>query len=1662
MSIYSILIFVNIYSIAISIVDKHYKKIRNQIRILDTLADSEYIVNNSEKIIIIGQNGHSYSSNYVDENGQLFVLSYQSNSKERYVYSLLDNGRIYFNDNPHIYSFNNDITSYTGNTILISSNQEKYLFSIINGDNYFEILDLSSSNLDNNIYVSSTSLTPDSLYIASYRNSLFNLKNEENTFIFTFYNIYTTIFNIKAYKNILLKGKLSVTSGNIAYDVTVQKTYPNLYFSDSSNCFETTNYINCFYLNFLGLIAITILDKDLTLKTTFPLESEITSNDESNFRKGIFLKDELCAYIYFKNDDTKPILYLAYLTYDQTNGYKINFPNSNFNSLCLNFDKDSDNNCDLNDLIKIHDNRFTFISTTKDKKNVIIYLIDLYNNDKNIKIRIYILSLNGYDMHSNLRLFLFKNFIGFNYCYGEQENCGFRILNYANTTDFEKIDDFLTKLDTINPLNLWTNIEIENNLFDYELKGVKIISIPDNEKTRLSIKKLSDLEEIKSNDVLINDSIFFNYIANKTITNGDYIIEFTPIVSEKSYEEFNLIPTVYTIGENVDQESEFTSLEYIGRYGHFPFNLQHHNDFKCHGNCNLCYKSYVSDNEQYCSKCQDNYYFIENTENCFHEPIGYYFNKEKNVYSVCHSLCAKCASKEINSTYMNCLSCIDKNYKYYPKNKNCLNCPKYVNYDQTECIDEIPIKYYLSDSIYGIIENCHILCSICSEGPTSTSMNCDYCIEGYYLKIDNNNNKNCISNDVAIEKNYFKDAEKNIYYECYDLCSTCDNFGNSTNMNCLTCVNEIKYGYDEIYKNCFLNITCNINSSYYYTYDENNLKAKICLDNGQFCPNILPFELISTKECISTCPYEDLINNICKPSNIEVGVELMKETLENEIETNDEMIEDVLNDEFEDITILGSNSTYQITTTSNQEEKINNKVDDSVSNINLGECEKIIKKENNISENVSLIIIKDDLKRNETISTQVEYQVYDPITRKVLNLSSCKNISIKISVPLDVDDKTLDLYKKASEQGYDIFDSESDFYNDVCTVYTSEKGTDMILSDRRSDILNNTPSLCEDGCKYSGVDLETKKALCECSPKNYINTNTSEINFSLKFFEKIFFKLDLFNYKILGCSKLLLNEKNIIHNYGFYIIGFLLLLFFILIPINLISSSYQLKIKCYKIIQDKQNFELKNTNNNTVKKNNMEGDDLQLVLSNTKLKVDNITSQKISNLKKAKTLINNINFSSSKMKRVSLKKNNSLNISNNNKININININNPNQNQNDNNNNIIMNEEKNIKGLKKQKTLNNIKINNFQSPKLKNIRNKIKRRSIAKLAFLDNSNILDNNKKGSDSLEPINPRLFTKKTLVIDKDNNFLRNNDDIKNKKIDFSKKRNIRIFKQKTTKKINKVKIINGKDEKKRDENDNNDIDEIKKEKKLYFENCIKYVPLKQRMQYFYEEELNQMEYDFARQIDKRNFNQYYISLLKKKHLIFFTFFNSDDYNIYLVKISLFICSFSVYIMINTCFYNDSNMRKIYQNNGNYNFIYQLPQIVYSALISSVINIILKALSLSQNEVIKIKQLMKINRIINRTFIMIKNFKKKLIVFNILGFITIFFAFYYITMFCAVYKNTQIHLLKDSFTSFGLTLIYPFGLYLVPGFFRIPSLKSDNQTNLCLYKMSQLISFI
>ena len=228
------------------------------------------------------------------------------------------------------------------------------------------------------------------------------------------------------------------------------------------------------------------------------------------------------------------------------------------------------------------------------------------------------------------------------------------------------------------------------------------------------------------------------------------------------------------------------------------------------------------------------------------------------------------------------------------------------------------------------------------------------------------------------------------------------------------------------------------------------------------------------------------------------------------------------------------------------------------------------------------------------------------------------------------------------------------------------------------------------------------------------------------------------------------------------------------------------------------------------------------------------------------------------------------------------------------------------------------------------------------------------------------------------------------------------------------------------------------------------------------FNDEELNNLEYDLAVIVDKRSYFQYYWSLLKKKQLILFTFVPSNDYNLLSIKISLFLFSFSLYFTINAFFFSDDTMHKIHEDNGKFNIIYQIPQILYSSIISAIINMILKQLSLSDKNIIRLKQENDINKITNtakkiKACILTKN-----IIYFLLNFIFLIFFWYFISCFCSVYKNTQIILIKDTLFSFGLSMLYPFGLNLLPGFFRIPALRSKNRDKKYLYQFSTLVALI
>ena len=115
---------------------------------------------------------------------------------------------------------------------------------------------------------------------------------------------------------------------------------------------------------------------------------------------------------------------------------------------------------------------------------------------------------------------------------------------------------------------------------------------------------------------------------------------------------------------------------------------------------------------------------------------------------------------------------------------------------------------------------------------------------------------------------------------------------------------------------------------------------------------------------------------------------------------------------------------------------------------------------------------------------------------------------------------------------------------------------------------------------------------------------------------------------------------------------------------------------------------------------------------------------------------------------------------------------------------------------------------------------------------------------------------------------------------------------------------------------------------------------------------------------------------------------------------------------------------------------------------------------LSLTEKSIVELKEDKEIN--VKKTLEKIKCFKIKFILFFVLVFIFLFFCWYYLSCFCALYKNTQLHLIKDTLISFTLSLIYPLVINFIPGIFRIPAINAKEKNSKNLYKISQIIQLL
>ena len=231
------------------------------------------------------------------------------------------------------------------------------------------------------------------------------------------------------------------------------------------------------------------------------------------------------------------------------------------------------------------------------------------------------------------------------------------------------------------------------------------------------------------------------------------------------------------------------------------------------------------------------------------------------------------------------------------------------------------------------------------------------------------------------------------------------------------------------------------------------------------------------------------------------------------------------------------------------------------------------------------------------------------------------------------------------------------------------------------------------------------------------------------------------------------------------------------------------------------------------------------------------------------------------------------------------------------------------------------------------------------------------------------------------------------------------------------------------------------------------------KKKQESYNDIEMNSLYYEDALKIDKRTYCQYYISLLKTKHNLIFTFFYNKDYNSKIIKIYIFFFTFTINYVVSTMFYSDTTMHRIYIDDGSFDFTYQLPQMFYSLTITIVLGALLNNLGLYENNIINYKKLE--NRK-NKTNKLLFTIKLKISLFFVVTYILLISFWIYLGCFCAVYGNTQIHLLIDVSSSFCISFIVKIFLYLLPGIFRIPSLKNRKNKRPILFKISKILQLI
>ena len=223
--------------------------------------------------------------------------------------------------------------------------------------------------------------------------------------------------------------------------------------------------------------------------------------------------------------------------------------------------------------------------------------------------------------------------------------------------------------------------------------------------------------------------------------------------------------------------------------------------------------------------------------------------------------------------------------------------------------------------------------------------------------------------------------------------------------------------------------------------------------------------------------------------------------------------------------------------------------------------------------------------------------------------------------------------------------------------------------------------------------------------------------------------------------------------------------------------------------------------------------------------------------------------------------------------------------------------------------------------------------------------------------------------------------------------------------------------------------------------------------------DNELNSLSYNDATSKDQRTFFQTYISLIKTRDLLFFTFKCKHDYNSGIIKFCFFFFIFAFLFFINTLFVDEITLHNIFITEGNLGLFHSIPIMLYSVLITSTLKNILLEYIFTEDNILTIKEADKSqkNEVIKDVYTKVT---LKCSLYFYISFVIVLFIWIYIACFFTIFKNTQLFVLKNTLISFGIFLAFPFAYYVIPAALRIISLESrESKNRLFVYALAKIL---